>query len=46
MTSHKVSTKTGQPPVMISYRAADDIGAKEIQKLIDILTAQKTALED
>lgn len=32
--------------VMISYRGDDDIGAREIQKLIDILTAQKTALED
>lgn len=32
--------------VQISYRGEGDIGAKEIQKLIDILTAQKTALEE
>lgn len=32
--------------VMISYRGENDIGAKEIQKLIDMLAAQKAALED
>lgn len=32
--------------VMISYRGDDDIGAKEIQKLIDILAAQKKALDE
>jgi len=32
--------------VLISYRGDDDIGASEIQKLIDILAAQKKALED
>ncbi len=32
--------------VMISYRGEDELGAREIQKLIDILEAQKKALED
>lgn len=32
--------------VMISYRGDEDLGAKEIQKLIDMLAAQKAALED
>ncbi len=32
--------------VQIAYRGDGDIGPKEIQKLIDILTAQKEALED
>lgn len=32
--------------IMISYRGDDELGAKEIQKLIDILTAQRAALED
>lgn len=32
--------------VLISYRGETDIGAKEIQKLIDMLSAQKAALED
>lgn len=31
--------------IQILYRGDDDLGAAEIQKLIDILTAQKTALE-
>lgn len=32
--------------ILISYRGEEDIGAREIQKLIDILIAQKNALED
>ncbi len=32
--------------IQILYRGADDLGPKEIQKLIDILTAQKAALDD
>ena len=32
--------------IQISYRGEGDVGAKEIQKLIDILIAQKVALED
>ncbi|VDS05293.1 hypothetical protein DEVEQU_02434 [Devosia equisanguinis] len=32
--------------ILISYRGETDIGAKEIQKLIDMLSAQKAALED
>ena len=32
--------------IQILYRGADDIGPKEIQKLIDILAAQKAALDD
>lgn len=32
--------------VLISYRGEGDIGAREIEKLISILTAQKEALED
>jgi hypothetical protein len=32
--------------IQIWYQGDDDIGPKEIQKLIDILAAQKTALED
>ncbi|MEO0384856.1 MAG: hypothetical protein AAF234_15020 [Pseudomonadota bacterium] len=32
--------------VLISYRGTGDISAKEIQKLIDMLAAQKAALED
>ncbi|WP_292533754.1 hypothetical protein [Methylocystis sp.] len=32
--------------VQILYRGEGDIGAKEIQKLIDILTAQKAALDE
>lgn len=32
--------------IQIKYRGEGDVGANEIQKLIDILTAQKKALED
>jgi hypothetical protein len=32
--------------IVVHYKGADSIGPKEVQKLIDLLTAQKTALED
>ena len=32
--------------IQILYRGTEDIGPKEVQKLIDILTAQKVALDE
>jgi hypothetical protein len=46
LSTRKNGPQEHEKRIVVLYKGDEEIGPKEIQKLIDMLTAQKAALED